>query len=106
MSRSSGASARSAASVTNGSVSQLGASRSVDRVRTVGRGRLGSHNQGNANRQSNVVAASGMAQSDCHNFRGAIMTRKTNRREFVQVAGLDASGLTWASGTLDASWVQ
>ena len=44
----------------NGPVSQLGASRSVDRVRTMGRTGLGSHNQGNANRQSNVVAASGM----------------------------------------------
>src|SRR5713101_4393854 len=27
------------------------------------------------------------------NFGGAIMARKTNRREFVQVAGLAASGL-------------
>src|ERR1700675_2431943 len=44
-----------------------------------------------------------MGQSDCHNFRGAIMTRKTNRREFVQVAGLAASGLMAAAGPLAAA---
>src|ERR1700719_2794514 len=44
-----------------------------------------------------------MGQSDCHNFRGAIMARKTNRREFVQVAGLAASGLMAAAGPLAAA---
>src|SRR6266481_2249707 len=44
-----------------------------------------------------------MGQSDCHNFRGAVMTRKTNRREFVQVAGLAASGLMAAAGSLAAA---
>src|SRR5438270_4085202 len=44
-----------------------------------------------------------MGQSDYHNFRGAIMTRKTNRREFVQIAGLAASGLMAAAGPLAAA---
>jgi 2-methylisocitrate lyase-like PEP mutase family enzyme len=44
-----------------------------------------------------------MGQSDCHNFRGAIMAGKTNRREFVQVAGLAASGLMAAAGSLAAA---
>src|SRR6202163_3712473 len=43
-----------------------------------------------------------MGQSDCHNFRGAIMDTKTNRREFVQVAGLAASGLMAAAGPVAA----
>src|SRR5947209_615162 len=38
-------------------------------------------------------------QSDCHNFRGASMTGETNRRAFVQVAGLAASGLMAAAGS-------
>src|SRR5262245_14669158 len=37
-----------------------------------------------------------MSQSVCHNVRGAIMSKETNRREFVQVAGLAASGLVAA----------
>src|SRR5438046_1281772 len=49
------------------------------------------------------VAASIMGQSDCHDFRGAIMTGKTNRREFVQVAGLATSGLMAAAGSLAAA---
>src|SRR6195256_2112653 len=44
-----------------------------------------------------------MGQGDCHNFRGAIMTGKTNRREFVKVAGLAASGLMAAAGSLAAA---
>src|SRR5438552_938820 len=44
-----------------------------------------------------------MGEGDYHNFRGAIMTRKTNRREFVQVAGLAASGLMAAAGPLAAA---
>jgi 2,3-dimethylmalate lyase len=40
---------------------------------------------------------------DCHKFRGAIMARKTNRREFVQVAGLAVSGLMAAAGPLAAA---
>src|SRR3979490_3424927 len=44
-----------------------------------------------------------MGEGDYHNFRGAIMTRKTNRREFVQVAGLAASGLMGAAGPLAAA---
>src|SRR6202795_2098393 len=44
-----------------------------------------------------------MGQSDCHNFRGAIMAGETNRREFVQVAGLAASGLMAAAGSLPAA---
>src|SRR5438477_1781887 len=44
-----------------------------------------------------------MGQSDCHNFRGAIMTGTTNRREFVQVAGLATSGLMAAAGSLAAA---
>jgi hypothetical protein len=44
-----------------------------------------------------------MGEGDYHKFRGAIMTRKTNRREFVQVAGLAASGLMAAAGPLAAA---
>src|ERR1700716_3446109 len=44
-----------------------------------------------------------MGQRDCHNFRGAIMAGKTNRREFVQVAGLAASGLMAAAGSVAAA---
>jgi 2-methylisocitrate lyase-like PEP mutase family enzyme len=44
-----------------------------------------------------------MGQSDCRNFRGAIMAGETNRREFVQVAGLAASGLMAAAGSLAAA---
>src|SRR5271156_2900303 len=44
-----------------------------------------------------------MGQGDWHNFRGAIMPTKTNRREFVQVAGLAASGLMAGAGRLAAA---
>src|ERR1700681_735353 len=44
-----------------------------------------------------------MGQSDCHNFRGAIMDTKTNRREFVQAAGLAASGRMATAGPLAAA---
>src|SRR5258705_653317 len=43
-----------------------------------------------------------MGQSDCHNFRGTIMTRETNRRELIQVAGLTATGLMAAAGSVAA----
>src|SRR5215475_9294955 len=39
----------------------------------------------------------------CRNFRGAIMTKEANRREFVQVAGLAASGLMATTGSLAAA---
>src|SRR5579859_1885894 len=39
----------------------------------------------------------------CHKLRGTIMARETNRREFVQVAGLAASGLMAAAGPLAAA---
>src|SRR5207302_8666970 len=42
----------------------------------------------------------GMSQSVCHNVRGAIMSKETNRREFVQVAGLAASGLVAAAAPM------
>src|SRR5215471_9678074 len=38
-----------------------------------------------------------------HNVRGAIMTQETNRREFVQVAGLAASGLMATAGSAAAA---
>src|SRR5262245_65649690 len=44
-----------------------------------------------------------MGQSVRHNVRGAIMTKETNRREFVQVAGLAASGLMVAAGPVAAA---
>ena len=44
------------------------------------------------------VAAKAMAQRS-----GAIMTKETNRREFVQVAGLAASGLMATAGSLAAA---
>src|SRR5258708_40158957 len=44
-----------------------------------------------------------MGQRDCHNLRGAIMARTAKRREFLQVAGLAASGLIAAAGPLAAA---
>jgi 2-methylisocitrate lyase-like PEP mutase family enzyme len=41
-----------------------------------------------------------MSQSVRYNVRGAIMSKKTNRREFVQVAGLAASGLVAAAAPM------
>src|SRR3981189_2553255 len=42
----------------------------------------------------------GMSQSVCHNVRGAIMRKETNRREFVQVAGLSALGIVEAAAPM------
>jgi len=44
-----------------------------------------------------------MNQGERHNLRGAIMTKEANRREFVQVAGLAASGLMAATGSAAAA---
>jgi hypothetical protein len=45
----------------------------------------------------------GVHATDCDEFRGAIMARKASRREFVQAAGLAASGLMATGGPLAAA---
>jgi 2-methylisocitrate lyase-like PEP mutase family enzyme len=53
--------------------------------------------------RDNLPSEHGIHFADCHNCRGAIMARKTNRREFVQVAGLAASALMAAASPLTAA---